>query len=109
MKVKIKLSIEEFKQLLNYLHNACNDAIIHFNEIELINLRVFLANGFKKLIDLQTCATFAPMKQKIFNFDVNQIYIVINYLHRKRDLLDSYMLAVYNTLIMQNKAFFILN
>ncbi|MEO5350748.1 MAG: hypothetical protein H7836_14055 [Magnetococcus sp. YQC-3] len=108
MKVKFKLSIEQFKQLLNYIHAAVNDSITHFDELQLLNLRAFLASGFKKLIDLQSALMFAPLKQKTFSFDVNQVHIVLSLLHRKRDLLDPYMLTVYNDLTAQNKTFFTL-
>lgn len=106
MKVKIKLTIEQFKFLLNYINGAVYDRIVFFNEIELLNLRAFLGTGYKKLIDLQSALTLTPNKVKTFNFDINQFYIVLSLLTKERDFLDAYTLATFEDLKRQNKTFF---
>lgn len=106
MKVKVKLTIEQFKFLLNYINSAVYEKIIFFNELELMNLRAFLGVGFKKIIDLQSALTFTPTKEKTFNIEVNQFHVILSLLHKQREFLDAYTLAIYNDLTRQNKTFF---
>lgn len=106
MKVKIKLSIEQFKYLLKYIDACVYKKILFFNEIDLINLRAFLSTGYKRLIDLQSAAIFTPDKVKTFNIEINQFNIVMNVLTKQREFLDAFNLATFETLRAQNKSLF---
>jgi hypothetical protein len=106
MKVKIKLSIEQFKFLLKYIDAAIYQKILFLNELQLLNLRAFLTSGFKKLIDLNTALMFTPAKVKTFTIEINQFHAVLTVLQHQFEFLDSYTLSIFEDLKRQNKTFY---
>ena len=109
MKVKIKLTISQFKALLDYLHKVIyydvtpsTPIIIPASYLQLINLKAFLAQGYKKVIDFNSTNVNA-LKEKTFTVEINQMHAVMFALGSTRHLLDSYMLSVHETLKRYNK------
>lgn len=101
MNVKIKLSIEQFKWLLNFVHNKTNESISNYTEVQLINLKCFIAKGFKKLIDLNSELQLTPNKIKTFTIEFNQFECVYNLLQLYYDSLDAFTLAIYTDMQRQ--------
>ena len=106
MKVKFKLSIEQFYQLLKYLQNSVFDGL---TELQILNLRIFIKNGFKKLIDLEAASPYDFTKIKIFNIDINQYTAIMAQLTNERRNFDPYTLSIFITLQNQNKQLLHLN
>lgn len=103
MKVKIKLSVEQFKYLVWYIEKM---RVEYSDEMQIINARLFIATGFKKLIDLQSVLRFSPNKIKTFAIEINQFYAILDIMAAYYDKLDSYMLAIYCSLKAASKSFF---
>lgn len=103
MKVKIKLTIEQFKALIFYFNIASVNSKNEFRPIDLVNLESFLNNGCKKLIDFKS-KNLSPLKLKTFSFDINHLYLITDYLRTNFNDLDSYMLTIYNCLIIYERS-----
>lgn len=101
MKVKVKLSVDQFKYLVQYIERSVK--YFEIGELTAINIRLFVSAGFKKLIDLQTDLLFNPYKVKTFAIEINQYVAIIDTLANDRDKMDSYTLSIYTTLQSQNK------
>lgn len=106
MKVKFKISIEQFFYLLNHLQNGVFTGL---SELQILNIRTFIKNGLKKLIDLQSANPFNNLKVKSFSIDINQYTAIIAHLTNDRNNLDPFMLVVFITLQEQNKQLLHLN
>jgi hypothetical protein len=106
MKVKFKISIEQFFYLLNHLQNGVFTGL---TELQILNIRTFIKNGLKKLIDLQSAHPFNNSKVKSFSIDVNQYSAIMAHLTNERNTLDPFMLTVWLTLQAQNKQLIHLN
>lgn len=106
MKVKFKISIEQYFQLLTYLQNSVFRGL---TELQILNIREFLRNGLKKLIDLNSSNPYNRTKVKSFSIDVNQYSAILALLTNERNILDPYMLTVFITLQEQNKQLLNLN
>ena len=106
MKVKFKISIEQYFYLLNHLQN---NVFTGLTELQILNIRTFIKNGLKKLIDLQSLHPFTRYKIKSFSIDVNQYTAIMSLLTNERNILDSYMLVIFITLQDQNKQLLHLN
>lgn len=106
MKVKFKLSIEQYFQLLTYLQNSVFTGL---TELQVLNIREFLRNGLKKLIDLNSANPYNKSKVKSFSIDINQYSAILSQLTNERNKLDPFMLTVFITLQDQNKQLLHLN
>ena len=98
MNVKVKLSIEQFKWLLHWVHNFVQQNTAALNEVQLINLKCFTAKGFKKLIDLNSEMQLNPTKIKTFAIEFNQFHTVLNCLDSFYDSLDAYTVSIAETM-----------
>ncbi len=105
MKVKFKLSINQFYELLKHLQNSVFDGL---TELQILNIRIFVKNGFKKIIDLEA-TTYDLTKIKSFSIDINQYTAIMAHLGNERNKIDPYMLTVFITLQNQNKQLLHLN
>lgn len=105
MKVKFKLSINQFYELLKHLQNSVFDGL---TELQILNIRIFVKNGFKKIIDLEA-TTYDLTKIKSFSIDINQYTAIMAHLGNERNNIDPYMLTVFITLQNQNKQLLHLN
>lgn len=103
MNVKVKFSIEQFKWLLNWVHNFVQLHTTDLSEVQLINLKCFTAKGFKKLIDLNSELQFTPTKIKTFSIEFNQYHTVLNCLDAHYDNLDAYTVSIAETMRAGNK------
>lgn len=99
MKVKIKLTVEQFSFLLQFVQKS---NYTDLNELQILNIRLFLPFALKKLIDLQ--AQFLNSKQKSFSIELNQYTAVMALLTNERQNLDPFTLAIFLTLQNQNKS-----
>ena len=106
MKVKFKLSIEQYYHLLNYLQNSVFTGL---TELQILNIRTFIKTGLKKLIDLQSVYSFNHKKIKTFSVDINQYTAIIADLSNEMQNLHPYILAIFTTLQNQNKQLLHLN
>lgn len=100
MKVKVKLSIAQYWELLNYLQKS---TFFGLTELQILNIRLFITSGLKKLIDLNALYPYNKSKIKIFSIDINQYIAITNILMLERDLLCPYMLATYLIIIDQHR------
>lgn len=105
MNVKIKLSIEQFKWLVNYVNNQVYNFTVDYTEMQLVNLKCFLAQGFKKLIDVSNEIFLNPSKVKTFSIEFNQFEIIIGMLYTNFQLLDAYTLSIFETMREQRQGF----
>jgi hypothetical protein len=106
MKVKLKLCVEEFSELLSFIQNSTFQNI---TELQLLNIRLFLKYGVKKLIDLTSEDQYNKYKLKSFSIEINQYTSLMALLNEERNNFDPYMLTVYITLQNQNKQLLHLN
>jgi hypothetical protein len=105
MKVKIKLTVEQFSMLIGYIKSSDYRGL---NELQILNIRLFLPFALKKLIDLQP-QFFHSTKLKSFSIEVNQYTAVMSILTNERNILDPYTLSIFLTLQNQNKQLLHLN
>lgn len=108
MKVKFKLTVEQFQFLLYYFQNCYFDGFT-VTELQILNVRIFVKYGLKKLIDLKMDKPYNTHKQFTFSIDVNQYCSIMSILTNERKDLDPYLLAVFCTLQNQNKELLRLN
>ena len=100
MKIKFKLSNEQFFYLVAYIQNSTYSGL---DELAIFNLRLFVPIGLKKIIDIK-CDTKPADKIKTFNAEVNQYTAILRLLMNERNFLDSYTLSIFLTLQNQNKS-----
>lgn len=100
MKVKFKLTVEQFSFLLQFVQK-CN--YTDLNELQILNIRLFLPFGLKKLIDLQP-QFLNSTKLKSFSIEVNQYAAIMALLTNERNTLDPFTLSIFLTLQNQNKS-----
>lgn len=100
MKVKFKLTVEQFSFLLQFVQKS---NYTDLNELQILNIRLFLPFGLKKLIDLQP-QIFNSTKVKSFSIEVNQYIAIMALLTNERHTLDPYTLSIFLMLQNQNKS-----
>ena len=105
MKVKIKLTVEQFAVLLGFVQKS---NYTDLNELQILNIRLFLPFGLKKLIDFQP-QFIHSLKLKSFSIEVNQYTAIMALLTNERNNLDPYTLSIFITLQNQNKQLLHLN
>lgn len=106
MKVKCKISIQQFWALLNYLQNNNFDGL---TELQILNIRLFITSGLKKLIDLNNLYPYNKSKVKIFSIDINQYTAIMAQLTNDCKNLEPYILCTFVMLQQQNKQLLHLN
>jgi len=100
MKVTVKLTVAEFQSLLSYVQKSTYENI---NELQILNIRLFLSWGLKKLIDFKNTFGYSVQIKKI-SLEVNQYTAVMALLTNERNNLDPYMLAIFLTIQNQTKS-----
>lgn len=113
MKIKIKLTIEQYRFLVRLIENTVFDNVTPMSPIpfamdkmQLFNARCFLALAYKRVIDLASqFPTITPVKERTFSFDVNQLSVVLYILDQLDHLkkLDAYYISIHQLLIAQSK------
>jgi hypothetical protein len=106
MKVKIKLTVEQFSFLLQYVQKS---NYTELNELQILNIRLFLPFALKKLIDCKPEFGFNTIKVKSFSIELNQYTAIMALLTNERHTLDPYTLSIFITLQNQNKNLLHLN
>lgn len=102
MKVKFKLTVDQFQYLLKYFQNCYFDAFT-VTELQILNVRIFVKFGLKKLIDLRMNSPYNTNRLVNYSIDVNQYCAIMSILKNEIEFLDSYMLAIYLTIENQNR------
>ena len=108
MKVKFKLTVDQFQHLLYYFQNHYFDGFT-VTELQILNIRMFVKFAFKKVIDLKIDKPYNTIKQTNFSIDINQYCAIMSILKNELKDLDPFMLAIYITLENQNKQLLNLN
>lgn len=98
MKVKFKITVEEFSYLLKSVYESTYTGL---SELQVLNLRLFRSFALKKLVDLERY--FNSEDIKAFSIDINQYAAVMALLIKKRNDLDPFMLQLFIKLQNQNK------
>ena len=106
MKIKIKLTIVQFSELINFINISNYE---NLSELQVLNIRLFLSFALKKLIDCKPDFGMNYSKLKSFSIEVNQYAAVMYLLTEERNELDPYMLSLFITLQNQNRHVFNLN
>lgn len=97
MKVKIKLTIEQFAYLVQFVRVKLNT----LNKLNLVNANLFVNAGLKRCIDLTNEARLRPHKEKTFAIELNQFAEIVNLLQNEFDNLDPYTLSIYTSISRQ--------
>jgi hypothetical protein len=101
MKVKIKLTVGQFAALIAFVKDATYEGL---DELQVLNIRLFLPFGLKKLIDCKPSEYATSFnKTKSFSIELNQYTAIMALLTRERNNVDPYTLAIFITLQNQNK------
>lgn len=100
MKVKVKITVDQFQYLLSYIQGAVN---FDTDKLRVLNIRLFIKYGFKKMIDLKS-EPYNTAKPKTFSVEINQYISLMSFLTNERNNLEPYTLAIYLTLQNQNKS-----
>jgi len=100
MKVKIKITVEQFQNLVNWIQRSTYNGL---NDLSILNIRLFVGIGLKKIIDLRSEQFYQPQKIKTFSIEINQYTAIMACLTNERNFLDPYTLSIYLTLQNQNK------
>lgn len=98
MKVKVKLTAEQFMFLVHYIKGSTYE---HLTELQQLNIHLFISYGLKKIVDFTVFTN--RDKPKTFSIEVNQYACVMGYLKRYFNYLDPFTLSLYITLENQNK------
>ena len=110
MKVKIKLTVNQFRTLVNWvLWSNVYITQTGVTELQILNIQIFLKLAAKKLIDVGNIDIYNPTKLRVFSVDVNQYTSIMALLEHERNELDPLTLAIFITLQNQNKQLLHLN
>jgi hypothetical protein len=101
MKVKIKITLDQFKNILLYLENSNYQGL---SELQVLNIRAFIKIGLKKLIDIRDEFLYNPEKVKTFSVEINQYSSIMALLTNERNKLCPYTLSTFITLQNQNRS-----
>lgn len=110
MKVKLKLTVNQFRNLCNFvLWSNVYLTQTGVTELQILNIQIFLKLAAKKLIDVDNIDIYQPKKIRTFSVEVNQYTAIMALLEHERNELDPLTLATFITLQNQNKQLLHLN
>ncbi len=98
MKVKIKLTVNQFISLLSFVRIEHYESL---NDLQVLNIKLFIPIALKKLIDFNTNNGFDSTKT--FSIEINQHAAIMSLLMNEKNNLDYYTLSILTTLQTQNK------
>jgi len=100
MKVKIKITSEQFYYLVVWLKRNMHNSL---SKLQLINISLFFTFGYKKMIDLNSEIKTKPNRIRTFSIELNQYTSIMECLTNERNNLDPYTLSLFIMLQNQNK------
>lgn len=98
MKVKFKVTVEQFSFILRFVYSSTYTDI---TELQILNIRIFKSFAMKKLIDWEK--DFYLKKPKTISIDINQYTAVMALLMKEQNNLDPLMLSIFISLQNQNR------
>lgn len=101
MNVKIKITVEQFKYLVQFVNKMLDKYCQRLTYIQILNIGSFVRVGTKKLIDYSLMLQMTPYKEKTISIEVNQYIEILKLFKHEEENLDSYYLAIWVTMTSQ--------